>query len=291
MPASLEPAHFAAVTCATAGKWSQAVEMGQRWRDASAGNTLVTDELIASSYVAQGNLTAARDQLATYVAAAKGDPAKYRSIIAQYAQLQAAVVSPEAAAEILRPRLSEDAGWRIDWMNIAAQNLDAAHAVAWLNEVEPHLKSGDIEEELALAQSWHVLAQKTHDPAHVQRTAAMLSRVTAAAQHNPTSANADIVLGSLNEVAGDIAAAETFYRKALQQDPQSVVAQNNLAMLLARKSDHLDEALSLAQQAVHSGGIVAPRSMTRSHSCRDSAAIILRVSPRFRKRSSSPRCP
>lgn len=79
--------------------------------------------------------------------------------------------------------------------------------------------------------------------------------VSAAAEREAMSPDAALSLGCLHEQHGDMTSAEKYYRKALAfpvGDPRLPIAQNNLAMLLAQKDDHLDEALQLAQQAAAS---------------------------------------
>jgi hypothetical protein len=104
---------------------------------------------------------AARDQLTPHLARAQADCKTYHAFLAQYAQLQAVVVSPDAAADVLRLRLAESVECRIEWMKVAAGTLAPSHAVAWLAEVEPLVMKGDVIERLALCESWQALSQRT----------------------------------------------------------------------------------------------------------------------------------
>jgi len=58
------------------------------------------------------------------------------------------------------------------------------------------------------------------------------------------------LLGILEDSRGNTAAAEGNYRKALDLDPQSPIAMNNLAWLLTENQGNLDEALQLASGSV-----------------------------------------
>ncbi|MBK8303484.1 MAG: tetratricopeptide repeat protein [Chloracidobacterium sp.] len=58
------------------------------------------------------------------------------------------------------------------------------------------------------------------------------------------------MIGILEDGRGNTAEAEANYRKALDIAPDSAIAANNLAWLLADHSGNLDEALQLASGAV-----------------------------------------
>jgi Tfp pilus assembly protein PilF len=66
---------------------------------------------------------------------------------------------------------------------------------------------------------------------------------------NGRNAGSRLMLGLLEEQAGNQDAAMEHYRKVLEIVPNSVVALNNLAYLLAADGKQPDEALKLAQQA------------------------------------------
>lgn len=66
------------------------------------------------------------------------------------------------------------------------------------------------------------------------------------------SASVYVLLGILEEAGNNFAEAEKYYRKSLEIAPDSPIAANNLAWLIAEHTGgNLDEALSLAQKAVN----------------------------------------
>ncbi len=65
------------------------------------------------------------------------------------------------------------------------------------------------------------------------------------------------MLGILEETRGNRAEAEAAYRSALEKEPDTPIAANNLAWLLADNNGNLDEALRLANSAVSKGQSVA----------------------------------
>lgn len=58
-----------------------------------------------------------------------------------------------------------------------------------------------------------------------------------------------IAMGTIKEAQNDLTAAETFYREASELEPDYIVTNNNLAMLLLKMNKGGDEALSLAEKA------------------------------------------
>ncbi len=65
------------------------------------------------------------------------------------------------------------------------------------------------------------------------------------------------LIGMLEEGRNNAAEAEKNYRRALEVTPDSPIAANNLAWLIADNQGNLDEALTLSQKAVNSNGSVA----------------------------------
>src|SRR5262249_1887529 len=68
-------------------------------------------------------------------------------------------------------------------------------------------------------------------------------------QHNPSNAEARLLLALVENAAGNQSAAISHYRKVLEDNPRQQVALNNLAYLLADSNNQPDEALKYAQQA------------------------------------------
>ncbi len=65
-----------------------------------------------------------------------------------------------------------------------------------------------------------------------------------------------MLLADLYGMQGDNRQAQAIYREILGSDPRNVKAMNNLAMLLAIKGEHLDEAAKLIRQAIQLSGPV-----------------------------------
>jgi tetratricopeptide (TPR) repeat protein len=71
------------------------------------------------------------------------------------------------------------------------------------------------------------------------------------------SATVYTLLGMLEDARGNSAEAEKDYRKALEITPETAIAANNLAWLLAENQGNLDEALQLAQVTANKNQTVA----------------------------------
>jgi Flp pilus assembly protein TadD len=70
----------------------------------------------------------------------------------------------------------------------------------------------------------------------------------------PHDARARVNLGNVEAARGRWDSAEKHYRRALQDSTTDYDAMNNLAVALLKQDRQLDEALSLAGQAVAAGG-------------------------------------
>ena len=66
---------------------------------------------------------------------------------------------------------------------------------------------------------------------------------------HPNDAGALALLGILEESRGNLAVAESYYKKCLQMRPQQPIAANNLAYRMLQNGENVDVALTLAQTA------------------------------------------
>ncbi len=80
--------------------------------------------------------------------------------------------------------------------------------------------------------------------------------------HDPAAIT--LILGNLQTGAGNYAAAEKFFREALQKHPDHALALNNLAALLTMERKNLPEALELIEKAIKIAGPLGPLLDTRA---------------------------
>lgn len=100
-------------------------------------------------------------------------------------------------------------------------NKNNVNAFVLLGRVELH--EGSIEKALATSYEW--------------------------IRENPSDATAYVLTGSLEEQRGDWRKGQELYNKALQIQPTSAIAENNLAYSMLENGGNTDVALSLAQSA------------------------------------------
>jgi len=102
-------------------------------------------------------------------------------------------------------------------------------------------------ERVALASAWAALAPRLPGARGTDEAARVLHRL---GEYPDAPPIVPLHLGMLAELRGDLKRAEVHYRQALQADPDTALALNNLAMLLVKQGRQLDEAASLADRLV-----------------------------------------
>jgi tetratricopeptide (TPR) repeat protein len=143
------------------------------------------------------------------------------------------IVRDQAAGQPKSARLQKFLG---DWLFASGDHAGALQAYAAAKKLDPKLTSADI------AAARVDIADNKIDAAR--------QVLTGVVQTATNSAVPFLMMGTIEEKSGNIAAAIDNYHKALNLDPQNVMALNNLAFLLADSGQpqQLDEALKLAQQ-------------------------------------------
>jgi tetratricopeptide (TPR) repeat protein len=76
----------------------------------------------------------------------------------------------------------------------------------------------------------------------------------AAVKKDEKNVNLTVQLGDVLDLAGNYEEAESLYREALKREPENVMVLNNLAWLLALRTQHGEEALELINRAIASVG-------------------------------------
>jgi Flp pilus assembly protein TadD len=255
-PNAAAPAALAATAWAVDGKWSDSLLAAQQWHDRAPQFQLAADQMIAAAQVQLGDLDDALSHVAPYVKSASDDPDRFGNLLLEDADIRVKMGHADQAADMLRPLLAKSAQVRLDWIKLAVTAATPEQEAQWLREVEPIIPPDSFAERLALAEQWQMLAQRPKGNEYVQAARAYTQQfVQQCAPH--ADAGLLLVLGSLQENQGDPAGAEASYRAALRINPNMQIAQNNLAMILA-KSNRLNEALVLAQQAAQTDSRYLP---------------------------------
>ena len=143
------------------------------------------------------------------------------------------VVRDQVAGQPKSARLQKFLG---DWLVSTGDHNGALQAYAAAKQLDPKFASADI------AAARVDLADNKIDAAR--------QLLTGVLQSTTNSAEPFLMMGLIEEKSGHFEGAVDNYHKALNLDPQNVMALNNLAFLLADRGQpqQLDEALKLAQQ-------------------------------------------
>ncbi|MGC9258448.1 MAG: tetratricopeptide repeat protein [Phycisphaerae bacterium] len=258
-PASVTPARLASVAFAASHQWSQALSAAQSWAKRSAADPVSAIVLESIAYLNLAEPHAAVRTLRPYLAAALKDPAHDPGVIAAYLQSQIALHNMIELKAVLLPLLARYPTWRQFAVNIASRELPAATATLWLHRVAAATPATATAEQLQLAQGWWTLGQRVGNNADLNAAAVLLANLLRTQTLSPPQRGAILSeLATVQLSAGETAVAITNYQHALKLDAHLLVAQNNLAMLLLRKTHpDLPRALALAKVAVKGAPNVA----------------------------------
>lgn len=153
----------------------------------------------------------------------------------------------DQARRVLEPHLSQVSAIRIAWLSLAAEHLpDAVTLRRWIADVQAFLEPNDVER-LNLANAWQRCAVRFNDDEALQQAIALLDELVSV--ESPLAA-ALLLRGAVADYQQKFDEAERWYRAAIEKDERSAVTMNNLAMVLSRRADALDEALQFAERAV-----------------------------------------
>jgi tetratricopeptide (TPR) repeat protein len=161
----------------------------------------------------------------------------------------------DEARQLLLPLVNESKVWRDLWLNTALELPDATRCELWLSEVTPpDLRNVDRETARALGEAWGRLAYQSGRASALERARALLLPL---AQREDATAGELLRAGQLELVSGNLDASEDLLRRSLRMAPEQPEATNNLAYVLLRRGERLDEARVLAEESVRRNRRVA----------------------------------
>jgi tetratricopeptide (TPR) repeat protein len=256
-PTSPEAPALASQALGLANRWPEAMALAREWRRRDVANPLPADLRIAGASVAMGQAKAGVEQLQPHVDRweGAGRPDDQILVVAAYGECMVVAREVDRAATLLGPQLQ----WRSVWIGLAANRVPYPPVAAqWLQKVAAMIPPSDLGQRVELAAAWHGLWLRGQYPeAHTAAKAAVANVVgsLAAAPDAQQLARPIETLGMLLEAEGQWDAAEAAYRRVLRIDPTSLIAMNNLAMLLVNKQGagkaELSQAMALAAQAAN----------------------------------------
>jgi len=238
-----EPSQWATQLLIESHRWNEALIEAQEWRRRAIGQPIAVDVVIASILLELNRAADAHQQLAPYAEQLLAQRERNPDHFGVWLKVLAFSGDYDRAAKLIGPLMATDANWRQLWLNISA-GLDGGQAYDALTMLEP--ATSDPQELLNVASEWMNLGKRSGRPECFDRADSLAAR---AAQSQSLAGRALNTQGAIAEARNDIAAAEKFYRRALEHEPDNAIALNNLAYVLA-KSSRPDEALPHVQRAL-----------------------------------------
>ncbi len=250
---------------ASTDRLDRALTAANRWRRLVADQPLEADLLIAEVQLQRESPAAAARTIQPYLDQALENPEAYANLIGLQARIWLGLGRPQEVNRVLSPLLNQSPAWRRMWIRLAlSRSVSPDTAADWLTRVENQIPDGELAEKVVLIQGWLALANMTGSQPYTQRAIEMLDTLV---EHPQAPTSAWLTLALACEQVRQLQRAEHAYRKVLQLQPDTHVAQNNLAMVLARKDENLEEARILAQSAID--------HLPHSANYRDTLAVVL----------------
>jgi len=253
-PADADVARLATNVFRQARQWKQMESAAQQWRSRSLDRPAEADVAVAEAQLAQGNAAGAAAQLAPHAGRASANPDSNSALLITYARALAAAGRENDARALLEPLLAASPRWRNAWMAIAGNDVkDPAAATVWLEHVAPRVMADGPAERVALARAWFGVGGRFAQPVAHEAARKILAPI---AEQPDASADVLNLFASILQATGDVAGAETNYRKVLATRPDEPTGLNNLAYLLMMsdgaggQAARVNEAVSLAVKAV-----------------------------------------
>jgi Tfp pilus assembly protein PilF len=266
-PESVDAAEMATTFHASQTRWTEMLDAAKQWRKrvrttASSGggggarrDAERADAAIAEALVGLGRGVEALAHVEPLASAALSDPANHVEILWAYMiSLQAAGKSGRATELLLPLATSSRSGpWRDACARFAGERLDVASATVWLGRMEDttSTESGSAAAVATLGGAWALLSLRAAgDMTARTHATALFHKVL----QNPGAPAAVLErAGVFAETSGETAQATALYRRAIAADAGSVIALNNLAMLLSSRESRaadVGEAIRCAEAAV-----------------------------------------
>ncbi len=246
LPTQAEPAEWATRLLIQAGQLAEALEIAQTWRRRSLEKPIVVDTVIASLQLDLGRPRSAVEQLAPHVKRIWYERDRFPGRMTVWLRALLFDRQFDRAASLIQPLAAEAERWRDVWLALArAASPDIAYEALLI--LEPALLQRP-EDMLVLATEWAALAQWAGEPSHYDRAEELVREVE---RDNTFGVRALLLRGSIAVSRGEFDVAEQHYRRALEGDPDNLVALNNLAYVLIELRQGYDEAHALSARAIN----------------------------------------
>lgn len=251
-PNDADAAQLAVGVYESASRWREMKRSAEKWRQRTLDRPQRADYALAEAQLHLDEHAAALAQVQPYLEAAKLQPEKNLLPLRVAAQAMVKLNRAAEAGQLLQPLLGRSAEVRQLWASLAGNDItDASIARQWLETLSPAISTETSNESFVLARAWREYGRRFSDVPATQQARSILRAIQ---DHEDVSAEALMLLASVEFEQNDPAAAEKAYRQALRKQPDLADAQNNLAYLILLREGDLQEAKTFAAQAVQARG-------------------------------------
>lgn len=248
MPASAAAAELAVKAHLAAQNWDELQFAARQWRKLDPQNAANADLMIAEAFLQAQRPGDTLRQLEPHTQAAlkAPDAGINPALLLTYARALNRTGRSAKASEMLLPLAQKSPRWRELWLVLANSHSNAELATRWIDQVAPAV--GNLPaEQLGLAAAWLQVGTDFGDASALAKARDVAKPGATGAEARPELA---MVWAAAAERLGDMPDAEAAARRALELDPQSAGAMNNLAYFLLLQDKELDQARELASKAV-----------------------------------------
>lgn len=255
LPSSADAAELAVAAGRAAGRWLEVRQAAERWRQRGIAGGDAADAALAEAFLQLNQPSEALRVIEPRLAQLQADhglDAELRRV-ATRALIHAGRY--DEARQLLLPLVDESKVLRDLWLSTALGLPDATRTELWLSEVTPtDLSKLDPENARALGEAWGRLAYQSGRSSALERARSLLLPL---ARRDDASAVDLLRAGQLELACGNLDASEDYLRRSLRLSPEQPEAANNLAYVLLRRGEKLDEARALVEESIRRDGRVA----------------------------------
>lgn len=248
LPSSGDAAELAVVACRAAGRWLEMRQAAERWRQRGVAGGDAADAALAEALLRLNQPAEALRVIEQRLPQLRGDLGLDPELRRVATRTLVAVGRFDDARELLRPLLNESKAWLEVWLGTALSLPDATRAELWLAQVTPaDVASLDHDTARLVGEAWGRLGHRSGRSSSLERARSLLLPL---AERADASARDLLRAGQVELLTGNLDAAEALLRRALRAAPDQPETLNNLAYVLLRRGEPLDEAATLAERAV-----------------------------------------
>ncbi|MBC7782235.1 MAG: tetratricopeptide repeat protein [Burkholderiales bacterium] len=246
LPTEPAAAALAVRTLRSARRFGEMRLAGEQWRQRSSGMTIDADTAIAEALIELRKPDEAHRQMEPYLAGIEKDVRTQPQAAVVLARIMLARKDGAGARKLLEPLMSESYGRRL-CLGVASTADTMIEASAWLQQISGAISAENLDERLAISNTWAALARRFDDP---QALRGIPGQLESYLQARPQDVDAWMLVAGIHQQLGQLEVAESELRAVLAIRPDYPPAANDLACLLLTRGANIKEAAALARSAV-----------------------------------------